>query len=72
MLTATGAVRVSASPRARRLAKVVTEVFAPAVCGVVGLVAVAVHNTGSSAGAAWGGLAAIFVCGLPMAYVIKE
>ncbi|BEP13863.1 phosphatase PAP2 family protein [Acidothermaceae bacterium B102] len=71
MLTAAPSGRVSTSPRARRLAKVVTEVFAPAVCGMVGLVAVAVHNTGSSAGAAWGGLAAIFVCGLPMAYVIK-
>ncbi len=60
----------SASPRARRLARVVTKVCAPAVCGGVGLVAVAVHNTGSGAGAAWGGLAAIFVCGLPMAFAV--
>ncbi|BEP14005.1 hypothetical protein acdb102_23160 [Acidothermaceae bacterium B102] len=71
MLTATRSVGLSASPRARQLASVVTEIFAPAVCGVVGLIAVAVHNTGSGAGAAWGGLAAIFVCGLPMAYVIR-
>jgi len=70
MLTAATGAGASASPRARRLARVVTEVCAPAVCGVVGLVAVAVHNTGSGAGAAWGGLAAIFVCGLPMAFVV--
>jgi membrane-associated phospholipid phosphatase len=61
---------VAVSPRARLVARVVSEVCAPAVCGVVGLVAVAIHNTGSGAGAAWGGLAAIFVCGLPMAFVL--
>lgn len=58
------------SPRNRR-ARVITEVSAPAVCGVVGLLVVAIRNTSSGAGAAWGGLAAIFVCGLPMAYIAK-
>ena len=71
MLTATLSADVPTSPRARRLARAITEICAPAVCGVVGLVAVAIHNTGSGAGAAWGGLAAIFVCGLPMAFVLK-
>lgn len=59
------------TPPRNRLARVITEVSAPAVCGVVGLLVAAIRNTGSGAGAAWGGLAAIFVCGLPMAYIAK-
>jgi membrane-associated phospholipid phosphatase len=67
----TATIEKPVAPPANRLARVITEVSAPAVCGVVGLLVAAIRNTGSGAGAAWGGLAAIFVCGLPMAYIAK-
>jgi membrane-associated phospholipid phosphatase len=61
------------SPRSMRvrIARVITEASGPAICAVAGLLIVAIRNAGSGAGAAWGGLAAIFVAGIPMAYVVK-
>jgi membrane-associated phospholipid phosphatase len=56
-------------PAVRRIAQIVTEVSGPAVIAVAGLLIVAVRNAGSGAGAAWGGLAAVFVGGIPMAYI---
>jgi membrane-associated phospholipid phosphatase len=53
------------------IARVVTELSGPAICAVAGLLVVAIRNAGSGAGAAWGGFAAIFVAGLPMAYIAK-
>lgn len=43
----------------------------PAVCAVAGLLIVAVRTAGGGAGAAWGGLASIFVAGLPMGFIAR-
>lgn len=53
------------------VAQVITEVTAPAILAVAGLLVVAVHSAGSGAGAAWGGFAALLVTGVPLAYVAK-
>lgn len=53
------------------LARVVTEISGPAVCAVVGLLVVAIRTAGNGAGAAWGGVAAVFVAGVPMGYIAK-
>lgn len=57
--------------RRRTVARVITEVSGPAICAVTGLMVVAIRNAGSGAGAAWGGFAALFVAGIPMAYIAK-
>jgi len=64
--------RTSRSSRRRlAIARVITEVSGPAICAVAGLLVVAIRNTGSGAGAAWGGFAALFVAGIPMGYIAK-
>lgn len=57
--------------RRRTVARVITELSGPAICAVTGLMVVAIRNAGSGAGAAWGGFAALFVAGIPMAYIAK-
>lgn len=57
--------------RRAAIARVVTELSGPAICAVVGLLIVAVRNAGNGAGAAWGGFAAIFVAGIPMAFIAR-
>ncbi len=52
-------------------ARAVTELTGPAVCAVAGLLVVAIRNAGGGAGAAWGGFAAVFVAGVPMAYIAR-
>jgi membrane-associated phospholipid phosphatase len=52
-------------------ARVVTELSGPAICAVAGLLVVAIRNAGNGAGAAWGGFAAIFVAGIPMAFIAR-
>lgn len=52
-------------------ARIITEMTGPAICGVVGLLTVAIHAAGKSAGAAWGGLAAVFVSVIPMTYIAR-
>jgi hypothetical protein len=59
------------SRTATAAARFVTELSGPAVCAVAGLLVVAIRNAGSGPGAAWGGLAAIFVAGIPLAYIAK-
>ena len=56
---------------ANRAARVVTEISGPAICCIAGLLTVAIRASGTNAGAAWGGLAAIFVAIIPMAYVVR-
>lgn len=58
------------SPRATA-ARVITELSGPAICAGAGLLVVAIRAAGNGAGAAWGGLAAIFVSGIPMAFIAK-
>ncbi len=63
---------LSAVPARRTaVARVITELTAPAVLAVAGLLVVAVHSAGSGAGAAWGGFAAVLVAGFPLAYVVR-
>jgi len=62
-----GAPRVT---RRRKVARAVTEASGPAVCAMAALLVVAIQAAGSGAGAAWGGLAAIFVAGVPMGYIV--
>jgi membrane-associated phospholipid phosphatase len=54
-----------------QLARVITEITAPAVCVVVGLVTVAWHSANQGIDAAWAGLAILFCAGVPLAYVVK-
>jgi hypothetical protein len=53
------------------VARVVTEASSPTVCAILALFVVAVHTSGSGAGAAWGGFAAVLVAGVPMGYITK-
>lgn len=55
----------------RMVARVVTEASGPAVCAITGLLIVAIREAGNSAGAAWGGFAAIFVAGIPMGFIAR-
>ncbi|UGQ10973.1 phosphatase PAP2 family protein [Yinghuangia sp. ASG 101] len=53
-----------------RGARIVTEIFAPAVLVVVVLLAVGRHSTGSLAGVGWGLLAALFCGIIPIAFIL--
>lgn len=53
------------------VARVITELSGPAICAVAGLLVVAIRSAGNGAGAAWGGFAAIFVAGIPMAFIAR-
>ena len=57
--------------RGHGVARFVTEISGPGVCATAGLLIVAIQTSGSSRGAAWGGLAAILAAGVPMAYIAK-
>jgi len=58
--------------RADLLARVATEVFAPAVLVAALLVAVGWHAGGPAAGSRWWGVAAaVFAAGIPMAYIVR-
>jgi membrane-associated phospholipid phosphatase len=54
-----------------RVARVITEISAPAVCVVAGMVIVTWLSAASGATAAWAGLAILLCAGVPMAYVVK-
>lgn len=70
-MTTTGPALAAPTSRTVTAARILTELTAPAVLAVAGLVVVAVHSAGSGAGAAWGGFAALLVTGVPLAYVAK-
>ncbi|MGK5737580.1 phosphatase PAP2 family protein [Micromonospora sp. URMC 103] len=53
-----------------RLARLVTELTAPAVLVSVLMLAVAWHSTRGARGIGWGLLAALFVSGIPFAYIL--
>lgn len=55
----------------KQLARVVTELFAPAPVAGCLLVIVAVHSAGSTAGLWWGLLAAFFAVLLPFLYLLR-
>ncbi|MEH0842581.1 phosphatase PAP2 family protein [Micromonospora sp. CPCC 205711] len=55
---------------ATRLARLVTEVTAPAVLVTALTVAVAWHGAGGPHGLAWGLLATVFASGIPFAYIV--
>lgn len=55
----------------KRLARLVTELFAPAPVAGGLLVIVAVHSAGSTAGLWWGLLAAFFAVLLPFLYLLR-
>lgn len=63
----------SAGPRfRRRLARLVTEVFAPAPMTALVLVVVVLHSTSTPAEALrWGALTVLFVTLVPLAYIIR-
>lgn len=61
--------RAADGPRRTTVARVITELSGPALCAAAGLVVVAIRTSGNGAGAAWGGLAAILVAGVPMAFI---
>lgn len=65
------ALRVACREHLGSSARIITEMTGPAICGVAGLLTVAIHAAGKSAGAAWGGLAAIFVAVIPMTYIAR-
>lgn len=54
-----------------RIARIITEISAPAVCVVAGMVIVTWLSAASGATTAWAGLAILLCAGVPMAYVVK-
>ncbi|MFD7720622.1 phosphatase PAP2 family protein [Streptomyces sp. NPDC059814] len=53
-----------------RLARIVTEVLAPAYLVIAILLIIGWHSTGSAEGLAWGLLAALFCGGIPIAIIL--
>lgn len=69
--TVDAATAYQAQSRRYTAARLLTEVSGPAVCAIAGLLVVAIRTAGNGAGAAWGGLASIFVAGLPMGFIVR-
>jgi membrane-associated phospholipid phosphatase len=55
----------------RRIATAISEISGPAVSVVASLLVIGIRNNHHGAGAAWGGIAAIFCAGVPMAYIVN-
>jgi membrane-associated phospholipid phosphatase len=54
-----------------RIATVITEISAPAVCVVAGMIVVTWLSADTGVAAAWSALAIVLCAGVPMAYVVK-